>query len=93
MPAREVGEYFAEGFWRSDYAAGVRGRVGAYHRTLSTYVNSVARAGFAVRRLGEPRAEGDIATRQPGYHRIPAVLVVRCGKQGLGGQDPDIEHE
>ena len=44
--AREVGEYFVEGYWRSDNVHGVRGKVGAHHRTLSTYLNSLSEAGF-----------------------------------------------
>jgi ubiquinone/menaquinone biosynthesis C-methylase UbiE len=35
---REIPDYFAEGFWRRDNPAGVRGKVGPHHRTLSTYV-------------------------------------------------------
>jgi len=40
-------EYFAQGFWRPADGPGVRGRVGAHHRTLSTYLNTVIEAGSA----------------------------------------------
>lgn len=76
--AREVGEYFVEGYWRSDNVHGVRGKVGAHHRTLSTYLNSLSEAGLMVDRLSEPRAEGEVADRRPECHEMPAVLVVRC---------------
>jgi ubiquinone/menaquinone biosynthesis C-methylase UbiE len=77
---RRVGGYFAEGFWRSDHAEGVRGKVGAYHRTLATYVNGLAEAGFVVRHLREPIATGAVAERLPGCRELPAVLCARCEK-------------
>ena len=48
MVKREVRGYFREGFWRSDNPNGVRGQAGAYHRTLSTYVNAIPGAGFTI---------------------------------------------
>lgn len=77
---REVGGYFEEVYWRSDNPNGVRGQVGAYHRTLSTYLNSLVEAGLTLERFVEPQATGDMAARMPGYKEIPAVLVVRCRK-------------
>ena len=76
--ARVVGAYFAEGVWRSDNPAGVRGQVSAYHRTLSTYINTLADAGLWAERFLEPQATGDIVERIPGYGEVPAILVVRC---------------
>ena len=78
---REVRGYFREGHWRSDNAAGVRGQVGAYHRTLSAYLNSVIRMGFAIERILEPQPEDDVAARVPGYAEVPVVLAVRCAKR------------
>src|SRR5205814_1011030 len=43
--------YFAEGPWRAE-TGGVRGRVGAHHRTLSTYVNTLVAAGACVVKAG-----------------------------------------
>ncbi len=77
---RAIGAYFAEGGWRSDNLAGVRGQVGAHHRTLSTYVNALHDARLALERLREPRATGRIAERVRGYAEIPAVLVAACRK-------------
>ncbi len=76
--ARVVGAYFVEGALRSDNPAGVRCRVGSYHRTLSTYVNTLADAKLWVERMHEPRATGEIAERLPGYAEVPALLVVGC---------------
>jgi ubiquinone/menaquinone biosynthesis C-methylase UbiE len=77
---RALRGYFQEVFWRSDNRSGVRGQVGAYHRTLSTYVNCLIEAGLSLERLCEPQASGHVAERVPGYGEVPAVLVARCRK-------------
>ena len=76
---RTVGEYFTEGFWRSDERPGPPGRVGAYHRTLATYVNTLTGAGLGVERLGEPRVAPGPLVRTI-WQEVPAVLVARCRK-------------
>jgi hypothetical protein len=53
--SRAIRAYFAEGAWRPDNAEGVRGRVGAYRRTLTSYINALAGAGLVLERLSEPR--------------------------------------
>jgi 2-polyprenyl-3-methyl-5-hydroxy-6-metoxy-1,4-benzoquinol methylase len=77
---REKPNYFAECFWRRDNTAGVRGRVGSHHRTLSTYVNAMIGAGLRLERIVEPRAPGDLAERISGYLEVPPFLAVRCSK-------------
>jgi ubiquinone/menaquinone biosynthesis C-methylase UbiE len=52
------GDYHREGFWRSTNPDGVRGRVGAHHRTLSTYLNALVHAGLFLERLAEPPLPG-----------------------------------
>lgn len=53
---RILGDYYSEGFWRSDpRSPGVRAKIGAQHRTLSTYVNSLLAAHFAIDHIEEPR--------------------------------------
>jgi ubiquinone/menaquinone biosynthesis C-methylase UbiE len=80
-PCRRVAGYFQEGFWRADNPHGVRGRIGAYHRTLSTYVNALGAAGLALERLSEPRPSGALAKRlPPGYREAPAILLGRYRK-------------
>lgn len=76
--SREVRDYFAEGFWRSDNINGVRGQVGAYHRTLSTYVNALLHAGLHIERISEPRAIEAVRKLIPGYGEVPAALLVMC---------------
>lgn len=72
--------YFHEGRWRSDNPNGVRGKVAAYHRTLSTYINSVGSAGMMVDHMAEPEATGALAERWPHLQQLPGVLIVRCRK-------------
>ena len=51
--AKRVYRYSPEGFWNSG-GDGVRGRVGAYHRTIATYVNQLVQVGFVLSSLEEP---------------------------------------
>lgn len=47
--------YLTEGEWFSHHAEGVRARVGASHRTVSTYLNEALRAGWQFDRILEPQ--------------------------------------
>ena len=78
----EVRDYFAEGYWRRATPNGIRGRLGAHHRTLSTYVNGLADAGLSIERLLEPRATGRYAEAAPVHEDVPAALVARCKRGG-----------
>ena len=80
---REVRGYFREICWRSDNPHGVRGQVGAYHRTLTTYLNACVAAGLTLEQFAEPQAQEETALRVPGYAEVPAVLAVRCRKTGI----------
>jgi 2-polyprenyl-3-methyl-5-hydroxy-6-metoxy-1,4-benzoquinol methylase len=82
--ARTVRGYFDEGYWRSDARTGPPGKVGAYHRTLSTYVNALTDAGLMLERVCEPRATDEVAARRPVWAEVPAVLVARCTKHAPG---------
>ena len=75
---RTVAGYFAEGYWRSDTRTGPPGKVGAYHRTLSTHVNALTAAGLIVERMLEPRLTGRYAASRPIWTEVPGALVVRC---------------
>jgi 2-polyprenyl-3-methyl-5-hydroxy-6-metoxy-1,4-benzoquinol methylase len=74
----EASRYFWEGFWRSDYPHGVRGRVGAYHRTLSTYLNTLSDASLILERLIEPQGTGETASRLCTEGGEPKFLIVKC---------------
>jgi hypothetical protein len=45
-PGRLIVEYLTDRFWRSANPGGVR-RAGNYHRTLSTYLNTLLACGYA----------------------------------------------
>jgi 2-polyprenyl-3-methyl-5-hydroxy-6-metoxy-1,4-benzoquinol methylase len=85
--ARTIRQYFVEGHWRSDTRPGPPGRVGAYHRTLSTYLNALTDAGLQIVRVSEPGAVSEVAdspsltgaTRSV-WQEVPAVFVASCRK-------------
>jgi ubiquinone/menaquinone biosynthesis C-methylase UbiE len=77
---RTVSGYFTEGYWRSDTRTGPPGKVGAYHRMLSTYVNALTDVGLMTERMAEPQLTGVPAERRPVWSEVPAALVVRCRK-------------
>jgi ubiquinone/menaquinone biosynthesis C-methylase UbiE len=84
---RTISSYFEEGYWRSNTRTGPPGKVGAYHRTLSTYINALADTGLTVERMSEPSAIGSntdtpslSGLKRPVWAEVPAILVVRCRK-------------
>ena len=77
---RTVAGYFTEGYWRSDTRPGPTGKVGSYHRMLSTYVNALFAVGLTIERMAEPRLTGRHAERRPVWTEVPGALVVRCRK-------------
>jgi 2-polyprenyl-3-methyl-5-hydroxy-6-metoxy-1,4-benzoquinol methylase len=80
--ACHISRYSSEGFWRSDYAGGIRGRVGAIHRTFSTYINTLIVTGFHLSELIEPTLPAGQYPDAFSQARveIPSVLVVRAYK-------------
>jgi len=71
--------YYAEGWWLAG-SPGFRGKVGASHRTLSTYLNGLVEHGLAVEQVAEPEPTAEWLQRQPGRAPVPVYLVVRCRK-------------
>ena len=75
--------YHAEGWWLASNP-GIRGKVGANHRMLSTYLNALARHHLGVEQAAEPRPGAkDLARQraaQPGAGPLPMFLVVACRK-------------
>jgi ubiquinone/menaquinone biosynthesis C-methylase UbiE len=71
--------YFREGWWTSEASLStLRQKVGANHRTMSTYVNSLTRHGLTIEEFAEPE-EGDgwagsAQLREP----VPVYLAIRC---------------
>lgn len=81
---RTIGGYFEEGYWRSDTRTGPPGKVGAYHRTLGTYINGLIEAGLTLECVRETRATGEVSGERPIWTEVPAVLVARCRKGAEG---------
>jgi 2-polyprenyl-3-methyl-5-hydroxy-6-metoxy-1,4-benzoquinol methylase len=79
-PVAVIRRYFAEGFWTAADPQRFTGLFGAYHRTLSTYLNTLAEVGLMLQELREPRATATFAVRKPGYREVPGVLLARCEK-------------
>jgi len=69
--------YYVERWWRAANS-GYRGTVGANHRMLSTYVNSLVRHGLAVMDVVEPLPGDAWSARAPGRALVPVYLVGRC---------------
>jgi ubiquinone/menaquinone biosynthesis C-methylase UbiE len=71
--------YFGEGWWTSDAALStLRQKVGANHRTMSTYVNALIGHGLAVERMLEPEPPQDWLDAVDLPEALPVYLVVRC---------------
>lgn len=71
--------YYEEGWWRADGPVhGLRPKVGANHRMLSTYLNTLARHGLVVEEVAEPLPEPEWTDVAPSTGPVPVYLVVRC---------------
>ncbi len=66
---RTVTGYFAEGYWRSDQRLGPAGKIGAYHRTLATFLNGLTGAGFNLAKVIE------IPATTASWREVPPVLA------------------
>jgi ubiquinone/menaquinone biosynthesis C-methylase UbiE len=75
---RTVGKYFEEGYWDGPGLHSDALPVGAYHRTLSTYVNTLTQAGFVIEQLREPQQ----FDRQPVWQEVPQLLYARTRRIG-----------
>ena len=76
----EIRSYFVEGFWRSEDSGNLCARVGAHHRTLSTYVNTLVSAGLTIKNVIEPQPTDPMLERNTGYAVVPLLMLVRCTK-------------
>jgi ubiquinone/menaquinone biosynthesis C-methylase UbiE len=68
---RTVGRYFTEGYWDGPGLHRDALPIGAYHRTLSTYVNALADAGLVIDRMREPPLD------RPVWQEVPCLLYIR----------------
>lgn len=77
---RSTRRYLTEGHWRGT-STGVRSRMGAYHRTLSSYLNLAIAAGWNLEQVMEP----EVVTVETGAIDptcdIPGLLLLRFSKR------------
>lgn len=69
--------YYTEGWWLAENT-GFRGQVGASHRMLATYLNSLARHRLRLEQVVEPDPGDEWAARAPGRAPVPVYFVARC---------------
>jgi SAM-dependent methyltransferase len=68
------GSYFDEGWWRTTASSSpLRQRVGANHRTISTYVNALSRVGLFLETVREP-----LPPEKWIGNPVPISLIARC---------------
>lgn len=73
------GSYHDESWWVAGGAlSSLRRQVGANHRMLSTYVNTVRGHGLVIDRLAEPRPPKEWRERRLDAARFPVFLVARA---------------
>lgn len=72
--AYATSRYASEGFFQTG-GDGIRGRIGSYHRRLSTYINDLVAIGFRVERLEEP-LDRDRGSKPELFSEVPGALVV-----------------
>lgn len=78
---RVVGDYLAEGLWRTTSPGSVR-RAGNYHRTLSTYVKVVSSHDFILDVLDEPAPFAEVHDANPHRAGLPPFLVIGAAAAG-----------
>lgn len=76
--SRHIHTYINEGLWYSTNKQGVRGQVGAHHRMLSTYINTLVQAGFIIEQMIEPLMPQNTSEPTIGHQIIPAFMVIKC---------------
>ncbi|MGW1341056.1 class I SAM-dependent methyltransferase [Kribbella sp. NPDC002412] len=73
------GTYYDERYWQADGTLStLRQQVGANHRTLSTYLNTLHAHGFTLTRTAEPAPAIDPTSPKHDMNRFPVFLVVAC---------------
>lgn len=82
---RVVGDYQAEGFWRSDNPEGAR-RAGNQHRMLCTYLNALRVHGFALEAVDESAPSPSVVAAQPRRAGLPPFIVVHARQKPEGAE-------
>lgn len=72
--------YYAEGWWLANNT-GFRGKVGATHRMLATYLNALGSHRLHLDRVVEPEPGQAWAARAPDLNPVPVYLAARCRRR------------
>jgi 2-polyprenyl-3-methyl-5-hydroxy-6-metoxy-1,4-benzoquinol methylase len=71
--------YYQEGWWQATSPAhGLRPKVGANHRMLSTYLTTFAASQLFVEELAEPLPSADWLAAPPATGPVPVYFIARC---------------
>lgn len=76
-----VDRYFNEGLRKANFLGE---EVIKYHKTLTTYINSLIKAGFEITELREPEPDADMLRTVPGMEdelRRPMMLLISAKKK------------
>jgi 2-polyprenyl-3-methyl-5-hydroxy-6-metoxy-1,4-benzoquinol methylase len=74
--------YYTEGWWRATTPAhGLRPKVGANHRMLSSYLNTLAQHRLVIEKIVEPLPPSDWLAVSPKVGPVPVYLVGRCQRR------------
>jgi len=74
--------YYQEGWWLAETPShGLRPRVGANHRMLSTYLNTFARHGLMIEEIAEPPPIPEWLADPPSVGPVPVYFVARYRKR------------
>jgi ubiquinone/menaquinone biosynthesis C-methylase UbiE len=92
--SRLIHSYFNEGYWQKSDPEMLRGKVGDWHRMLSTYINTLIESGFSIERMIEPPITGQSARERPERANLPNLLLVRASarvdpERGRDGRPTD----
>ncbi|TWD84340.1 methyltransferase family protein [Kribbella amoyensis] len=72
-------DYYDERWWQADGTLStLRQQVGANHRMLATYLNTLQRHGFRLDEVAEPRPKVEPDSPRAAMARYPVFLVLRC---------------
>jgi hypothetical protein len=74
-----MGNYLAEGFWRSTHPQSVR-RAGNYHRTISTYITALTDHDLSLEVFAEPAPDQRVAATNPDRAALPPFLLIRAAR-------------
>lgn len=82
-PNEVIGDYLTEG-WRRGFLTVIDSEYYFYHRKISTYVNTITKAGFVEIRVIEPTVSENAKKSELHYYnlrsKIPSVLIISARK-------------